>query len=96
MNNTTPTHTLRFTSNMVFCKTEFMASEESVTHALNILQGEPDLELMVEVKETPMSAGQEFPCLYRVSPTKPDPEGDAFWFLTATLPNGQEVYLLQR
>ena len=95
MNNTSPP-SVRFTSNMFFCKTEFLVSEETINHALTCVSQEPESDFMVEVNETPLNAGRSFTCLYRFSQTKPDPESDASWYLTATLQSGQEIYLLQR
>lgn len=94
MNNTTPS--VRFTSNMLFNKTEFSVSEESINHALACITQEPDADFLIEVQEHPAQSTYPFPCMYRVSNIKPDPELDALWYLTATLPSGQEVYLLQR
>jgi hypothetical protein len=95
MNNTT-SPTVSFTSNMLYCKTEFSVSEETINHAIDCMAKEPDFDFMVEVLETPFNAGRSFPCLYRVSQTQPDPELSAEWFLTGTLPSGEKIYLLQR
>ena len=94
--NNTASPSVSFTSNMFFCKTEFLVSEETINHALACMTQEPDADFMVEVQETPMNAGRAFPCMYRVSQTMPDAELSAEWYLSGTLPSGQAIYLLQR